>query len=85
MSYVKIRAYGGTCNHLGLWAYENAMQALDALSLAVFTRPKDQGGLGWTPEELKMLLADVRKDVKNARIHAYWPMYVLFSMKCGVR
>jgi len=58
----------------GLWVYQNALDALSALSLAVFTRPEAEGGLGWRLEELEVLLAAVRKDLKNPRIHAYWPM-----------
>ncbi len=59
---------------IGLWAYENGSAALEALSLAVFTRPKNGGGLGWEVDDVKALLAAVREDLKNPRIHAYWPM-----------
>lgn len=38
--------------HIGMWAYENGVQALEPLSLAIFTRPKEAGGLGWSVEEL---------------------------------
>jgi len=47
---------------------------LSALSLAIFTRPKEQNGLGWSVEELEALLAEVRREFKDASIHAYWPM-----------
>jgi hypothetical protein len=40
----------------------------------MFTRPKAQGGLGWSVEELEVLLAQVRKDLKNTKIHSYWPV-----------
>lgn len=50
------------------------MDALAAISLAVFTRPEDQGGLGWSSKELEVYLAAVRKDIKDPRIHSYWPM-----------
>ncbi|KAG9253080.1 S-adenosyl-L-methionine-dependent methyltransferase [Emericellopsis atlantica] len=56
---------------LGAWAYANIAGGLDGLSLAHFTR-----GLGWTPEETRVFCAEVRKDLKNPKIHAYWPMYV---------
>lgn len=59
---------------IGHWAYENGNAALEALSLAVLTRSKDGGGLGWKVDEVHALLAGVRKDLKNVRIHAYWPM-----------
>lgn len=58
----------------GIWAHENTMDALAALSLAVFTREIGQGGLGWSNEELEVFLTGVRKDLKNMSIHSYWPM-----------
>ncbi|RKL32830.1 hypothetical protein BFJ72_g10330 [Fusarium proliferatum] len=59
---------------IGIWAQQNTLDALAALSLAVFTRPDGQGGLGWSKEEVEIFLADVRKDIKNVNIHSYWPM-----------
>jgi hypothetical protein len=59
---------------IGMWNYENGTAALQALSLAIFTRPKEQGGLGWRTEELEVLLSQVRKEFKDKSIHAYWPM-----------
>lgn len=42
---------------------------LEGLSLAHFTR-----GLGWSSEETLVFCAQTRKDLKDPRIHAYWPM-----------
>ena len=56
----------------GLWAHENISAGLQGLSLALFTR-----GLGWSTESLEVFLADVRKDMRNPRIHSYWPMCVV--------
>lgn len=58
----------------GIWNTENLLTGLGALSLAVFTRPKEEGGLGWSTMELEVLLAGVRKDIKDTSIHAYWKM-----------
>lgn len=58
----------------GIWNLENMVSALGALTLALFTRPENEGGLGWTREEAEVLLAGVRKDLKNTSIHAYWQM-----------
>jgi len=66
---------------IGLWAHENVMQALAGLSLAIFTRPVGEGGLGWTAEELEVLLVGVRKDFKNLSIHAYWPIWSVYAKK----
>lgn len=30
-----------------------------------------EGGLGWSREEVEVLLAGVRRDLKNTSIHAY--------------
>ncbi|KAK3682044.1 S-adenosyl-L-methionine-dependent methyltransferase [Podospora appendiculata] len=66
---------------VGIWANENALTALHALSLAIFTRPKGEGGLGWTVPELEALLDSVRKDMSNTRIHAYWLIDVIYAKK----
>lgn len=50
------------------------MQALEPLSLAIFTRPKSEGGLGWKLEDVQLLLAGVRKNFKDLSIHMYWPV-----------
>ncbi|RSL94409.1 hypothetical protein CDV31_014323 [Fusarium ambrosium] len=66
---------------IGMWAYENGVQALEPLSLAIFTRPREAGGLGWSIEELQLLLAGVRKDFKNLGIHMYWPIYSVYAKR----
>lgn len=53
---------------LGAWTLENISSGADGLSAAVYTRV-----LNWTKEELDVLLAQARKDMKNKAIHAYWP------------
>lgn len=58
----------------GIWSYENGMNGLSAASLAAFTRPKCQGGLGWSVDEVEVFLTDVRKDLKDVKIHAYCSM-----------
>lgn len=59
---------------IGIWGQENCLSGLAAFSLAVFTRPRSENGLGWSNEELEVLLAGVRKDLKNTAIHAYFPV-----------
>ncbi|KAH6971086.1 S-adenosyl-L-methionine-dependent methyltransferase [Ilyonectria robusta] len=66
---------------IGIWAHENTMDALAALSLAVFTREIGQGGLGWSNEELEVFLTGVRKDLKNMAIHSYWPIWSVYATK----
>ena len=50
------------------------INALGSVSYAIFTRPKAEGGLGWSRAEVEVLLAGVRKDMKDTSIHAYWRM-----------
>ena len=56
---------------VGLWCHESTVNNLSGLSVALFTRI-----LGWSKAELEVFLVEVRKDMKNPRIHAYWPLYV---------
>ncbi|KAF4953755.1 hypothetical protein FGADI_5748 [Fusarium gaditjirri] len=66
---------------IGSWAQQNTLDALAALSLAVFTRPDGQGALGWSKEEVEVFLTDVRKDIKNVNIHSYWPIWSMYATK----
>lgn len=43
--------------------------ALEGFSMALFTRI-----LGWSKEEVETFLIDVRKEMKDPKIHAYWQM-----------
>ncbi|RBQ68785.1 hypothetical protein FVER53590_08724 [Fusarium verticillioides] len=61
---------------LGSWTLENISGGLDAISSALFTRV-----LGWSKPQLDVFLTDVRKDLKNPSIHAYWPIYVICGQK----
>ena len=54
---------------LGLWAMTNGLDALPAVSMALMTRV-----LGMKPEEVELVLVDVRRDMQNRSIHAYSPM-----------
>ncbi len=54
---------------VGLWTLANLNPSLEGLCAALYTR-----GLGWTNEQVIAFVADVRKDLKNPRIHAYWPL-----------
>ncbi|EXK79194.1 hypothetical protein FOQG_16184 [Fusarium oxysporum f. sp. raphani 54005] len=64
--WLKERKY----KELGEWSNLNTSDLLDGLSMALFTRC-----LGWTPEEVRVFLIDVRRDLNNPKVHAYWSMY----------
>ncbi|EXJ92136.1 hypothetical protein A1O3_00686 [Capronia epimyces CBS 606.96] len=61
---------------IGIWTYHDFTCSLSGISMALFTR-----GLGWTVPELETFLIDVRKDMKNTSIHAYWPMFAISGKK----
>jgi len=61
---------------IGLWSHEATTSNLNGMSIALFTR-----GLNWSAEEAEVFLVDVRKDMKNSRIHSYWPIYIVTGRK----
>ena len=54
------------------WCCQNLLDDLNAISMALFTRV-----LGWAPERIELLLAGVRNDLKDRRIHAYAEVYIV--------
>ncbi|CVL00651.1 hypothetical protein FPRO06_06084 [Fusarium proliferatum] len=61
---------------LGFWCNHNIANELSGLSMVLFTK-----GLGWSPEEVEVFLAKVRTDMKDRRIHAWWPIHVVYGQK----
>ncbi|PHH74341.1 hypothetical protein CDD83_4581 [Cordyceps sp. RAO-2017] len=61
---------------LGMWTYENLGNGASGLSMALFTR-----ALGWKSEEVEVFLVNVRKQMRDRSIHAYWPIYVVYAQK----
>ncbi|KAK5651806.1 hypothetical protein OQA88_11674 [Cercophora sp. LCS_1] len=61
---------------LGHWAEANFVEGLYGMSVAGFTR-----FLGWGIEELESFLVDVKKEIGNRRVHAYWPVKVVCAQK----
>jgi hypothetical protein len=55
----------------GIYLYSSMYEGLSGLSLRVFTQM-----LGWSVEELEVLLALVRAEWKHKAMHIYVPMYV---------
>ncbi len=54
---------------LGLWVMVNLLDGLQGFTMALFTRV-----LGWSVEQVELLLVDIRKDVQSKKIHTYWVM-----------
>lgn len=54
---------------LGRWHLVNTLDGLHGFTVRPFV-----GILGMSPEEVELLLVQVRKDLVNRQIHTYWPM-----------
>lgn len=61
---------------LGMWVQENFATGIEAMSLALFTRV-----LGWSKDEVTVFLAEVKHDMRNRSIHAYWPLQVVYGRR----
>ena len=57
-------------------AFSNEVAGLEGFSLALLTRV-----LGWSNAEVQVFLADVRKDIKDPKIHFYIPLYTVYGRK----
>ncbi|PQE23062.1 hypothetical protein CJF32_00004447 [Rutstroemia sp. NJR-2017a WRK4] len=64
---------------LAVWTQQNLMDGIHAMTMRNLTT-----GLGWSPEEVEMLLVETRKDIKNRRIHSYIDVVVFYGRKPGL-
>jgi hypothetical protein len=60
----------------GLYTLVGFLDGISGLSIRTFTH-----GLGWRVEEMEVLLAHVRNECQNRRIHSYFPIYVVCGQK----
>ena len=61
---------------LGTYQLAMMLEALDAYSYALFTRV-----LGWTTLEIQLLLAGVRKELRDREFHGYSRFYFVYGQK----
>jgi hypothetical protein len=54
---------------LGLWSRENTLDALEGLAMGPLTRT-----MGWSADEVKIMCAKARADIRNPAIHSYFCM-----------
>lgn len=61
-----------------LGRYQQAMmlEALDAYSYALFTRV-----LKWSPVQIQILLAGVRRELRDREFHGYSRLYFVYGQK----
>jgi len=62
--------------HVGGWVCQNMSEAIRSMSLMLFTNV-----LGWPLEQVEVFLTTVRKELRDMRIHAYWPVYTVYGQK----
>lgn len=55
--------------NLGFWNAKNILEGIEGLSMRPFTK-----FLQWSADEVQAHLAKTRSDIKNPKIHAYWPV-----------
>lgn len=54
----------------------NMVDGIEGLSLRLLSKV-----LGMKPEDVQILLMEVRGEVKNSKIHSYYPFYMVFGRK----
>ncbi|KAG0127839.1 S-adenosyl-L-methionine-dependent methyltransferase [Tuber indicum] len=61
---------------IGGYQMSALLDGLDALSLSLFTHT-----LGWKIEDVNSFLTEVKVDLKNKKIHSYYPIHVIYGRK----
>jgi SAM-dependent methyltransferase len=61
---------------VGLYLLAVILDGLEGISLGPLCR-----GLGWQKQEVDVLLAEVRTDLKNSSIHSYYSMHTVYGQK----
>ncbi|KAF2431682.1 S-adenosyl-L-methionine-dependent methyltransferase [Tothia fuscella] len=61
---------------LGKWNLANSLDGLEGYSMGVMTR-----AFGMSSEAVQLMMVDVRKDMINRKIHAYWPIFFVYGRK----
>lgn len=61
---------------LARYVQTKVLEALDAYSLALFTRQ-----LGWSLERIEMLLAGVRQEIFDQSLRLYMKLYYVYGQK----
>jgi hypothetical protein len=73
---IGIWAKNKTLKMIGLYLRTVIFEGLQAISLAAFVK-----GLGWSQQEMEVLLVDVRKDLVDVTKHTYFPFHVIYGQK----
>jgi hypothetical protein len=65
-------------SRIGKKSEQNLLQGLDGFSLGLLHTAFER-----TPEEIRVSLVEIRKDIQNKNIHAYQLLYVVWGRKPG--
>ncbi len=52
---------------VGKWQHLQVLEGVEGFTMAPFTRQ-----LKWSPEEVQVFMANIRRDLKNTKIHAVY-------------
>ncbi|RBR10776.1 uncharacterized protein FIESC28_09307 [Fusarium coffeatum] len=61
---------------IGLWTLANIERNLESISSFLLRQ-----GLGMTHEEIVVFIANVREEMRNTKVHAYWEVIVVTGQK----
>ncbi|CAF9915342.1 MAG: hypothetical protein ALECFALPRED_010113 [Alectoria fallacina] len=61
---------------VGAWNYLQIMEGLEAFTYALFTRV-----LGYSQQEVDVVCAKIRREMRNSKMHAYFYLYVAYGKK----
>ncbi|KAL4866676.1 hypothetical protein BDV12DRAFT_198898 [Aspergillus spectabilis] len=61
---------------MGLWNLFNVLQRFEEFSMALLVKV-----LGWDGEDARGFLGEVRAELRDGGVHAYWPVYVVYGQK----
>ncbi|KXH34797.1 TAM domain methyltransferase [Colletotrichum salicis] len=67
-----------TMKDIGGWGLANLDYFLETAALGILTNIK-----GWSKEEVLVLCSQARKEMRDPRIHVWWPVYVVSGRKPG--
>ncbi|KAJ3544246.1 hypothetical protein NM208_g3155 [Fusarium decemcellulare] len=61
---------------IGLWTLANIERNLESISTILLAH-----GLGMSQEEILVFISEVRAEMRNPRVHAYWEVFVVTGQK----
>ncbi|KAF9885520.1 hypothetical protein FE257_012848 [Aspergillus nanangensis] len=60
----------------GIWNLFNVLQRLEEFTMVLLVKV-----LGWKADDVAAFLVDLRAELQNPEVHAYWPVYIVYGQK----